>query len=102
MLENHPVDMLLDIAAAVGVYPRAMRLEAARLITRRSPVARFRTGQTDNVNMAKAANAPTANHETLAASASASFSSQFERKIAIRMENDKEFAAIMNEANKPL
>jgi len=91
--------MLLDVAANAGTYPRAMRLEAARLISQRSPVARFRIGQTSNVNMAKAANAPTANHETLAASANASFSSQFERKIAIRMENDPDFRAIMNEAN---
>ena len=96
MLENFPVDMLIDIAAASATYSRAMRLEAARLIKQRSPVARFRTGQTDNVELAKKTTANTAKHETLAASSSAAFANQFDRKVAIRMENDPEFRAIMS------
>jgi len=96
MLEDFPVDMLLDIAAASGVYPKAMRLEAARLIKSRTPANRFSTAQAGNVVAAKKAGAATANHESLAAVSSAEFHKQFDRKVALRMENDSEFAAIMN------
>jgi hypothetical protein len=93
-----PADMLIDVAAASAVYPKVIRLAAARLIKQRSPATRFSSGQQYNVAVAREKGIPTANHEMLAASASTQFLNQFDRKIAIRMEKDPEFAAIMNEA----
>jgi hypothetical protein len=97
-ISKMPVDMLLDIAAATAVYPKTIRLEAARLIKQRSPAARFRAEQSRRVAEAEQAKVGNiGNHQKLAAAASAAFTGQLDRKIAIRMENDKEFAAIMNE-----
>jgi len=97
-ISKMPVDMLLDIVSASAVYPKVIRLAAARLIKQRSPAVRFSSGQQHNVAVAREKGVSTANHEILAASASAQFYNQFDRKIALRMEKDPEFAAIMNEA----
>ena len=94
LLREFPVDRLMDIVSAAGVYSKEIRLEAARLVKQRSPMQRFSSDQRKN-----AADAPK-NPETQRRSWQANMSAhnQFDRKIAIRMENDQEFARMMKDA----
>jgi hypothetical protein len=98
VLEKMPVDKLLDIVTASSVYPHNIRLQAARMVRMKSPLTRYVRGQHANISAASAANTPTAKTtEIMATNAIGSFSNQFDRKVAVRMENP-EFARMMEEA----
>ena len=100
MLDQFPTDKLLDVVSAASVYPKEMRLQAARLVQAKSPLQNFARAQHANIANAVNLNIPTKNYEVAASASIAAASSQLERKIAIRMENDPEFAAIMNEVSR--
>lgn len=67
VLERVPQTHLIDMAAAVSVYPKEIRLYAAKLVHAKIPT-----------------------------------SNEFARKVRVKRENDRDFAAIMLEATPPL
>lgn len=99
LLDKFPVDRLMDIVSAATVYAKDIRLAAARLVKARSPLNRYARHQTDLASAAAAANSPTAKQTAGVSSyVAGAFSNQFDRKVAIRMENNPEFARMMKEA----
>jgi hypothetical protein len=98
-LDKFPVDRLMDIVSAATVYARDIRLAAARLVKQRSPLNRYARHQAELASAATVANSPTAQQTAgIAQYAAGAFTNQYDRKIAIRLENDAEFARIMAEA----
>lgn len=67
VLERVPQTHLIDMAAAVSVYPKEIRLYAAKLVHAKIPT-----------------------------------SNEFARKVRVKRENDRDFAAIMLEATPEL
>jgi hypothetical protein len=101
LLGQFPIDRLLDIVSAESVYPRAFRLEAARMVKARSPLTRYARNQMANAADAEQMKTPTAAQTAgIATYVARTFSSQYDRKVQIRTESDPEFARMMEEANR--
>jgi hypothetical protein len=99
LLREFPVDRLMDIVSASGVYSKEIRLEAARLVKLRNPLSRYARAQRDNVSAAgKSANLKQI--EGVAYHAARTMDGQYERKVQIRTEADPEFAHMMKEVDK--